>query len=134
VGERKIQRGAKRLRWNEGFGIKGEIVMMTNREISEIIRGMFPLIPKKPGWCAAKYTVFAKRNYHGRERYVVGYSHSRIGAHHTSGLCYDRILGYGDTQEQALAMMRKKLNSRDAALTPNATLCGERSESERAKG
>lgn len=49
------------------------------------------------------------RDYRGKRRYVVGYWHSRLGAHHMSGRTYERILGYGDTPEDAIAMMRRKL-------------------------
>jgi len=77
----------------------------------EEIKAMFHLIPRRLGWKAAEYVVAGARTYRGKRRYVAGYSHSRIYSHHMSGLCYDRILGYGDTQAAATKMMRDRLTS-----------------------
>ena len=76
----------------------------------EKIKALFPLIPNREGWRSAKFVVDGRRVYRGKLRYVAGYAHSRIGSHHMSGLCYDRIIGYGDTQDAAIEMMRAKLS------------------------
>jgi len=73
------------------------------------IKALFALVPKREGWCRPEYVVDGTRNYRGKRRFVAGYSHSRLYSHHASGLCYDRILGYGDTQDEAIAMMERKL-------------------------
>lgn len=49
-------------------------------------------------------------------RYVAGYGHSRIYAHHMTGLVYDRVLGYGATQEAAIDMMRARLAKGEGAI------------------
>lgn len=78
-------------------------------ELYAEIKTMLPLIERKNGWRAPESVVSGKRQYRGKFRYVAGYGHSRIGAHYASGLVHDRILGWGETQEQAIEMMRKKL-------------------------
>lgn len=73
------------------------------------LAALFSLVPVRQGWQGPKGAVYGRRQYRGKERYVAGYSHSRIGAHHFNGIVYDRILGYGETQEAAIAMMQNKL-------------------------
>ena len=73
------------------------------------IKALFAMIPRKPGWKHPEFVVDGRRKYRGKERYVAGYGHSRIGAHHMSGLVYDRVIGYGDTQEVAIADMKRRL-------------------------
>lgn len=75
----------------------------------EQVKALFPLIERRLGWRSAEWVVIGRRKYRGKERYVAGYSHCRIGAHHFSGIAYDRILGYGDTQQAAIDMMRQRL-------------------------
>jgi hypothetical protein len=79
--------------------------------LNQQIKELFPKIPSKQGWKHPEFVVSGKRVYRGRERYVAGYGHSRLYSHHMSGLVYDRVLGYGDTQEAAIAMMRAKLET-----------------------
>ena len=85
--------------------------MATLKEYHEQIRALFPLIPGKQGWRRPEFVVFGKRQYRGRKRFVVGYSHSRTFAHHMSGSTTERILGYGDTELEAVAMMRARLTN-----------------------
>lgn len=77
----------------------------------EAIKALFHLVPKREGWYAPKYVEYGIRDYRGKRRYVAGYSYSRVGAHYASGVCYHRIIGYGETQEAAIAMMRQKLEA-----------------------
>src|SRR3990167_7667036 len=91
----------------------GEFIPMTlaNAEVRanlmphDRIRALFHLVPEKNGWKHPQFVVCGQVPYRGKLRFVAGYSHARIGAHHMSGLCYDRILGYGESQDQAIAMM-----------------------------
>lgn len=75
------------------------------------IKALFSKVPKKDGWRSPEYGVSGMKKFRGKIRYVAGYSHSRMYAHHMHDLCTDRILGYGETQEQAVEMMRKKLSA-----------------------
>jgi hypothetical protein len=78
-------------------------------ETRDKVAALFPRVPVRKGWAGPKYPVAERRQYRGKIRYVVGYGHSRLYSHHFSGLVYDRILGYADTLEAALAMMERKL-------------------------
>lgn len=80
----------------------------------EEIRAMFDLVPRQAGWKHPEFVIAGRREYRGKMRWVAGYSRSRLHAHHASGRVYDRILGWGDTQEEAIAMMRRKLKPREA--------------------
>ena len=82
---------------------------MTIKEASQQIRELFHICPIKEGWRRPEFVVLGKRKYRGKERYVAGYGHSRIYAHHMSGGVTDRIIGYGETQEAAIADMKSKL-------------------------
>jgi len=74
------------------------------------IRELFPLVSVQPGWKRPEFVVYGKRLYRGRDRYVAGYGHGRIQSGR-NGAVYDRILGYGDTQEAAIEMMRRRLTA-----------------------
>ena len=73
------------------------------------VKDLCTLAPTKPGFRSLKYVIFKKRKYRGRERYVAGYSSARLYSHHMSGLTYETILGYGDTPEAAIEMMKNKV-------------------------
>ena len=73
------------------------------------IKDWFSVVPDRDGWERPKYAVYGKRKYRGKVRYIAGYSHSRLYAHFMTGSVTERILGYGDTQDEAIAMMRRKL-------------------------
>lgn len=77
----------------------------------EQIKALFPLIERRLGWRSAEWVVMGRRTYRGKERYVAGYAHCRVGAHHLSGIAYDRIIGYGETQDAAINMMRNRLKA-----------------------
>ena len=77
----------------------------------EEIRSLFDLIPARKGWRHPEFVVSGRQRYRGKLRYVAGYGHSRMYAQHMSGSVTHRILGWGDTQEEAIAMMRKKLET-----------------------
>ena len=70
---------------------------------------LYPLIKARKGFTVNKYTVTGKQQYRGKIRYVAGYTESRSGSHYASGLVYDRIMGWGETQEAAFEMMKRKL-------------------------
>jgi len=73
------------------------------------IKELFHLIPRKKGWRRAEFVVMGSRDYRGKVRFVAGYGHSRMYASSSKGLVTDRIIGYGDTQDAAIEMMRGKL-------------------------
>ena len=72
------------------------------------IKGMFCLVPPKKGWRRPEFVVMGRTDYKGKVRFVAGYGHGRLYSGRT-GLITDRIIGYGDTQESAIEMMRGKL-------------------------
>lgn len=84
----------------------------------EAIKAMFALVPPANGWRRPEWVKFGQRRYRGKRQFVAGYSHSRIGAHHFSGRSYDRILGWGETQEAAINMMRRKLEIKARGAKP----------------
>jgi len=98
--------------WPTGERVKTERKTMTQMTTRENITALFPLVPKIKGWTFPKYVICGRQQYRGKLRYVAGYSHFRMYSHHMSGRVYDRILGYGETQDEAIAMMRKKLESK----------------------
>ena len=76
------------------------------------IKDLFPLVPDRGRpreWHSPEYVLYGRRQYRGKMQYVAGYSHSRYGSHFMTGRVYDRILGWGNTQDRAIAMMRQKL-------------------------
>lgn len=83
--------------------------MPTLKDYSAEIRSMFGSVVPAPGWRRPEFVVMGKRKYRGKERYVAGFGHSRMYANSMSGIVTDRILGYGDTQEEAIALMRNRL-------------------------
>lgn len=83
----------------------------SDRELRSRIRALFSRVPPREGWRSPNWPLLAKQRYRGKERWVAGYSHCRNYAHHFSGRVYDRILGYGDTKEAAVAMMAIKLGA-----------------------
>lgn len=50
-----------------------------------------------------------RMKYRGKEQCVVGYTWTRPQAHSMSGIVNDCVLGWGDTFEQAIEMMRAKV-------------------------
>lgn len=86
----------------------------SGRALHEQIRALFPLVPLRKGWRGPEFAVSGRRQYRGKYQYIAGYSHSRMYAHHFSGLCYERILGWGETQQAAIDMMKAKLEGGDA--------------------
>ena len=74
----------------------------------EQIKAMFSLVKPRTGWCRPEFALLEKRQYRGKERWVAGYSHGRLGSGR-SGLVTDRVLGYGETREEAIEAMRKAL-------------------------
>jgi hypothetical protein len=73
------------------------------------IRAMFPLIKVADGWRRPEYVVAGAYEYRGKVQFVAGYANSRTNSHNRNGATYDRILGWGDTQEAAIKKMREKL-------------------------
>jgi hypothetical protein len=62
-------------------------------------------IPKDRAWAKP----WAERNdYRGKRRCLVGYSWSKRHSSLSRGRVYDAVLGYGDTFDEALAMMRAR--------------------------
>jgi hypothetical protein len=81
---------------------------MKLKDMHDQIKELFHLCPIKKGWRRPEFVVLGKRVYRGKVRFVAGYGHGRLYSGRT-GLITDRILGYGETQEGAIAMMRANL-------------------------
>lgn len=84
----------------------------TTKEYHAEISALFQSIPRKKGWAAPEFVVMGKRQYLGRERWVAGYGHGRMYSGR-SGLITDRVLGYGESQDDAIAMMRRVIEGTD---------------------
>ena len=94
----------------------GAIYLTRNKEKTmktryQEIKDLFPLVPKREGWRSPEFVVSGRRLYRGRDQFVAGYGHSRMYAHHMSGTVTDRVVGWGGTQDAAIAMMKKKLSA-----------------------
>ena len=73
------------------------------------IEELFPLVPKRPGWRSPEYVHLMRGKRRGKDGWVAGYGHSRMHAHHMSGLVTDRVVGFGDTPEAAVDAMETNL-------------------------
>ena len=83
--------------------------MESHKAIYARIKALFAEIPEKQGWRRPEGPIYGRRIYRGKQQFVAGYWHSRSYAHFARGSTYDRILGYGETQDEAIENMRLKI-------------------------
>ena len=91
---------------------------MNSLEAYRALKDVLPQIPRKScgrgNYGKTFYRrignpVAERRKYRGKDRCIVGYGWTRPYSHYASGLVYDCIMGYGETFEEAIAMMKRKV-------------------------
>jgi hypothetical protein len=91
---------------------------MTPQEARQAVKNMLPNIPKTTcGRTEYGQTLHRRiltplaevRKYRKKNRHIVGYTWTRPYSHHMSGMTYDAVMGYGETWDDAIAMMKAKL-------------------------
>ena len=91
---------------------------MTQTQAYNAVKALLPKIPKTTCGRSAygqilyrsiDFVLVRRRKYRGKERCIVGYSWTRPYSNSMSGMTYEAVMGYGDTWEEAIEMMKRKI-------------------------